>query len=157
MQEPCSGNHYQAKHADLMLSSFLRLTGKPLLDPTLTDNARFQALYHAPFAVVSHNTDSDPIFNYGNKTAQALFEMNWQDFTKLPSRFSAEPQIQSERDRLLARVTQYGFIDNYQGVRISATGKRFFVSNAIVWNLLDERNVYGGQAAVLYQWSIEPQ
>jgi hypothetical protein len=31
----------------------------------------------------------------------------------------------AERDRLLARVRAYGFIDDYQGVRIAKDGTRF--------------------------------
>jgi len=110
-------------------------------------------LFEAPFCVVSHNTQADPVFNYGNKTALKLFEMSWQDFTALPSRFSAEQQNREERQRLLARVTEHGFIEDYRGVRISSSGRRFLVEDSIVWNMLDENGGYRGQAAVLYKWS----
>ncbi len=80
--------------------------------------------------------------------------MEWDDFIKLPSRLSAEPRTQAERDLLLARVTEQGFIDDYMGVRISSTRKRFRVEDAIVWNLIDTQGIYRGQAAVLYRWSF---
>ena len=83
-----------------------------------------------------------------------MFEFDWESFTKLPSRHSAEAQTQEERNRLLTKVTENGFIDDYQGVRISSSGKRFFVENAIVWNLFDKNGIYQGQAAVLYEWSM---
>jgi hypothetical protein len=150
---PCSENNYVGQHAELILSSFFRVTGKNLVDPELSDNDRYRNLYEAGFCVVSHNTDSDPVFNYGNKTALELFEMDWDDFTKLPSRQSAEQQVREERERLLSQVAEKGFIDDYKGVRISSTGKRFLVENAIVWNLIDEKGDYRGQAAVLYEWS----
>jgi hypothetical protein len=111
-----------------------------------------QALDAAPYAVVSHDTQPDPIFNYGNRLALQLFEMTWKDFTALPSRLSAEPMLQEERERLLAGVSERGYIDDYTGVRISATGKRFLIRNAIVWNLLDERGNPCGQAALLKNW-----
>lgn len=70
----------------------------------------------------------------------------------MPSRLSAEPVSREERARLLAEVSKNGFIDNYTGVRISRTGKRFLIEHAIVWNLLDEQGVYRGQAAMFRDW-----
>ncbi|MFI3122781.1 MAG: MEKHLA domain-containing protein [Methylococcales bacterium] len=54
----------------------------------------------------------------------------------------------------MAQVTADGFIDNYQGVRISKTGKRFKISNAIVWNLVDDNGIYQGQAACFSDWEF---
>lgn len=150
--EPNPDNQFSAAHAELLLSSFKQLTGEDLIDATIKGIARFEALNKAPFCVVSHNTDADPIFNYANKMALQQFEMSWEAFTKLPSRLSAEPQIREERERLLKRVTEFGFIDDYQGVRISSNGRRFFVEEAVVWNLIDQDGKYCGQAAVLYKW-----
>jgi hypothetical protein len=139
------------EHANLLLSSFRRTLGRELL-PSIHNN-EYLCLYHAPFCVLSHSTEADPIFNYGNKTAQVLFEMDWNELIRLPSRLSAEVITQEEREALLTRVKEHGFIDNYQGVRVSATGKRFFIEDAIVWNVLDEDNNYHGQAAALYKWT----
>lgn len=111
-------------------------------------------LFDAPFALVSHGTQDIPIFNYGNRAALALFELSWQEFTQLPSYKSAEAVSQSERDRLLLEVSQNGFIDNYQGIRISASGKRFKIEDAIVWNLVDSSNAHIGQAALLTRWTF---
>lgn len=151
--KPCPENDYLGEHAELILASLFRLTGRNLVDPALADKDRYRSLFEAPSAVVSHNTEADPVFNYGNKVALELFEMEWVDFISLPSRFSAEQQIREERQRLLARVTEYGFIENYKGVRISSSGKRFLVEDSIVWNMVDENGIYRGQAAVLYKWS----
>ncbi|NET82181.1 MAG: MEKHLA domain-containing protein [Moorea sp. SIO1F2] len=111
-----------------------------------------QALFEAPFAVLSHNTESDPIYNYGNRKALELWEMDWNQFTRMPSKYSAEPMEREERLRLLNQVTTQGYISNYQGVRISSTGKRFQISDVIVWNLIDEENKYCGQGATFSQW-----
>ena len=78
------------------------------------DQDSYRALYNAPYAIVSHNTDDDPIFNYANLAALSVFEMDWAAFTRLPSRKSAEPVDRAERDRLMARVSKYGFIDDYR-------------------------------------------
>jgi hypothetical protein len=57
----------------------------------------------------------------------------------------------------LARVAQDGYIDDYTGVRVSSSGKRFLIRNATVWNLLDEKGQPYGQAALLKEWqAIQP-
>ena len=52
-----------------------------------------KALFEAPFAVLAHGTQPDPIFFYGNATALRLWEMSFEAFTRLPSRMSAEPML----------------------------------------------------------------
>ena len=145
---PSVVNYYLAEHAQLLLSSYQRLTGKVLMS-----DASPQALYEAPFCLVSHNTAVDPIFNYANQTALALFDMQWRDFTQLPSRLSAANVNRAERARLLAAVASDGFIDDYAGERVSSTGQRFWIEQATVWNLVNEQGVYCGQAAMFAHWS----
>ncbi len=78
--------------------------------------------------------------------------MTWEAFTALPSPLSAEPVAREERARLLARVTRDGYIDDYSGVRIAHSGKRFLIEGATVWNLMDEAGNYCGQAAMFRRW-----
>jgi hypothetical protein len=80
--------------------------------------------------------------------------LSWEDFTCLPSRLSAEQVNQAERDRLLAEVMGKGYIDNYEGVRITSTGKKFQIRNAVVWNLMDNNHPYKGQSAWFDQWAF---
>lgn len=150
--QPGPDNAYLAKHAELLIASYQHWTGKHLLQQQDGQDL-YRALYNAPYAIVSHNTDADPIFNYGNLAALNVFEMDWATFTNLPSRKSAQPVDRAERDRLMARVSKYGFIDDYQGVRISSTGKHFLIKEATVWNIVDTQGRYYGQAAVFYNWS----
>ena len=72
--------------------------------------------------LVSHGTEADPVLNYGNDAAQALWEMSWAELTRTPSRLTAEAPNREERARLLEAVTRQGFIDDYSGVRILKTG-----------------------------------
>ena len=88
------------------------------------------------------------------KTAQNLWEMNWQQFTKTPSRLSAEPVNREERARMLQQASTKGYINDYRGVRISSTGKHFLIEKAIVWNLANSEGEYCGQAATFSQWSF---
>lgn len=140
------------RHVRLLRASHLHWTGKLLVAGALGDEEAVNCLEQAPFVVVSHDARPDPVFNYANRTALQLFEMSWQEFTGLPSRLSAEPLVQAERERLLERVAQHGYINDYTGVRISSTGKRFLIRNATVWNLLDEDGKPYGQAALLREW-----
>jgi len=148
---PSPENNYLSDHIALLSQSFQHLLGYPLLPDT--DNLA-ERLYNAPFVLLSHNTDSDPIFNYANAQGLQLFELNWQQLITLPSRASAEPINQAARAELMHQVTTRGFITDYQGVRISSTGKRFAIRNAIVWNLIDSSGVYQGQAACFSDWTV---
>ncbi|AHB48557.1 hypothetical protein W911_09415 [Hyphomicrobium nitrativorans NL23] len=130
--------------------SYARLTGRPLVADSDADPV--EALWRAPMAIVAHGTEADPIFFFGNRTALVLFEMDFDEFRRLPSRFSAEPLLREERARLLERVTKNGIIADYAGVRISASGRRFRIANASVWNLTDRRGNAVGQAAAFSEW-----
>jgi len=151
MQEPCEGNNYQVEHVRLLLDSLKQWRGCGLMEDLDTISAARQ-LYHAPFALLSHDNRNDPVINYANRTAQELFEMDWHGFTQLPSRLSAETVVQQEREQLLRRVSEHGYIADYSGVRISSTGLRFMIKQATVWNLQDHQGKQRGQAAMFSHW-----
>jgi hypothetical protein len=65
----------------------------------------------------------------------------------MPSRKTAEPMVQEERDRLLAETASKGF-STFSGVRLSSTGQRFKIEDGLLWNVIDEQNQRCGQAAV---------
>jgi MEKHLA domain len=111
-----------------------------------------QLIYQAPFVVVSHGTQADPVLNYGNQIALELWEMDWIQLTQTPSRLTAEPVNRSERQVMMAQAQQQGFIDNYRGIRISSSGRRFEIDRAIVWNLTDPQGQPCGQAATFANW-----
>jgi len=142
----------------LISSSFERLLGRTLVSQQsqIDELGLEQALYQAPFVLLSHGVESDPIFNFANLAAQNLFEIPWQEFICLPSRFSAEQPNREERARLLQTVNEQGYIDDYSGIRISSSGKRFMIKQAIVWNLLSAEGVIMGQAAMFKHWQSLP-
>lgn len=146
---------WASAHARRLVASYQHWTGSPLLDGahTLDGPRLFQRLFVTEAVIVSHGTQEDPIFNFGNRAALELFEMPWDAFTRLPSRQSAEPMRREERQRLLERVGAHGYIDDYQGVRISATGRRFRIERATVWNLIDAEGALYGQAATFSAWT----
>lgn len=141
----------------IILDSFHHWLGRQLIErgATLQEDAR--RLYEAPFVVVSHGTQADPIFNYGNQTALTLWELTTEQLLSMPSRLSAEPMHRDERAQLLKRTSEKGYADDYQGIRVSRTGKRFHIREAIIWNLIDESGNRRGQAATFAHWEmIEP-
>ena len=106
--------------------------------------------------VVSHGTETDPLLNYGNRTALELWEMTLHEFLGTPSRQTAEPVHRDEREELLRRTREFGYIDDYSGIRISATGKRFRIHRATVWNVVNSESQRVGQAAAFSQWTHLP-
>jgi hypothetical protein len=145
-------NRFLLQQTERLLRSFNHWTGRELLPPADSLDRLAEALFHAPIVVVSHGTEEDPILNYGNQTALALWEMPWTVFTRTPSRLTAEPVSREERARRLEEVTRNGFIDRYKGIRISRTGRRFLIEQTTIWNLLDEKGRACGQAACFNQW-----
>lgn len=143
---------HQRRQIAAIAASYRRLTGRDLVPGGGGDDL-IAALWSAPLAVVAHGTEPDPIFFFGNALALWLFEMPFADFTRLPSRLSAEPVLREDRARLLERVTRDGFIDDYSGVRISATGRRFRIESASVWNLTSDDGRPIGQAAAFAAWT----
>lgn len=128
----------------MIASSFERLLDRPLVDRCENLVA---SLWHAPTVIVAHGTEPDPIFFFANRRALEVFESDVAQFTQMPSRLSAEAPLREERQALLERVSTEGFIDDYAGVRITATGQRFRIERAIVWNILDAGGRRHGQAA----------
>ena len=159
-----------------LLDSYACWLKRELIDRTGTLEEQSERLYVAPFVVASHTNPStrlrtgpstgflrlgsgqagqgaeDPILNYGNRQALALWEGTWEEFTGIPSRLTAEPVNQPERARMLEQVATHGFITDYQGIRISRTGRRFLVQQATVWNILDDHGAIQGQAATFSHW-----
>lgn len=139
-------------HARIVLDSYRRLLGVELVERCDDPVEQARRLFEAPRVVVSHGTEADPILNYGNRTALALWETDFASLTQLPSRMTAEPMERDERARLLERTAREGFVDDYRGVRISTTGKRFRIDRAVVWNLTDDQGHKVGQAATFARW-----
>ena len=154
LKEPCESNRFHAAHVLILRESLRKLVGQELVPPDLNDLDAARFLFEAPFSVVSHNTDPDPIFNYANRKAMDLFDMDWNAITSLPSRLSAEVVNRDERARVLKTVSEHGYIHDYSGVRISSSGRRFNISDAVLWNLLDEQSAYAGQAAMFDSWTF---
>ncbi|PDT02348.1 MEKHLA domain-containing protein [Rhizobium chutanense] len=133
----------------LLTGSYQRIVGRRLVEEGRGPDWLYN---HAPFVVLAHNTAPDPCFIYANRTAQNCFEYSWEEFTALPSRLSAEQPDRAERQRLLDAVARDGFVDNARGVRIAKSGRRFWIEDVTVWQLIDEAGKRWGQAAIFASW-----
>ena len=139
-------------HLELLLSSHRRLLGGELILPG-NPIARAQALWSAPYVVVSHGPGDDPCFTYANKQALELWEMDWDEFVGMPGRNSAQATERAERDRLLRNVSEHGFATGYSGVRASKSRRKFRIEDVTVWNLVDPDGTRRGQAASYSRWT----
>ncbi|MDZ4687724.1 MAG: MEKHLA domain-containing protein [Planctomycetaceae bacterium] len=137
-----------------ILDSYRRWLGVELVPRTGSAADDAAALFAAPFVVVSHGTEADPILNYGNRQALDLWELDVATLLQTPSRLTAEPLHRDERAQLLARTTRDGYVDDYRGIRISRTGRRFQIERAVVWNLVATDGAYAGQAATFTEWKV---
>jgi len=147
-------NPWAIEWTQYLLDSYVRLMKKELLSREGTPQEQAERLFTSPFVVASHGLQEDPILNYGNQTALDLWEMDWEQFTQTPSRLTAEPVNREERARMLEQARTHGYIADYQGVRISRTGKRFLVERATVWNLHKPDGTPLGQAAIFSEWTF---
>jgi hypothetical protein len=140
-------------HTQCLLNSYLHWFSQDLLANLSPDPATAaHQLFCAPCVVLSHGTQADPILNYGNQAALTLWEMAWPDFTQMPSRLTAEPDLREVRSQLLATAAQQGYLTDYEGVRVSKAGKRFLIQQAIIWKVLDADGSVCGQAATFDRW-----
>lgn len=147
--EPSESNSFHKDWVNLLDQSLRRSHGSSLPDA-------LSLASDDDLVCVSHDTTpGNPIFNYASRAALELFEMTWDQFVATPSRFSAEPVDRAERTKLLDAVEKRGFVDKYSGVRISRTGRRFAIKDAVVWNVIDENGALLGQAALFKKSLVE--
>ncbi|MFI2304390.1 MEKHLA domain-containing protein [Actinacidiphila glaucinigra] len=142
------------RFAALLVGSHRRLVGADLCPPVWGSDAEAARwLYEeAPFGLLAHDGSDDPLFVYANRTAQRCFEYGRREFIGLPSRLSAEPAAQEDRDALLQQVAVHRHVTGYQGVRVAKSGRRFWIRDVTMWELIDDETFHG-QAAVFRSWS----
>ncbi|MEM7191967.1 MAG: MEKHLA domain-containing protein [Pseudomonadota bacterium] len=138
----------------LLTESYKRLLGHNPPFLAGADTAGPAWLYEdAQACVVAHSTAADPLFIYANKAAQHLFEYDWNEIVGMPSKLSAEAPKRAERQRLLEQVEQDGYATSYTGVRISKSGRRFYIKEGTLWQLRDASSTLHGVAATFSNWT----
>jgi hypothetical protein len=139
-------------HAQTLLRSFRRCTGRDLLPSEAHELDVSRQLFEAPFVVLSHGPGPDPLLAYANRAALDLFELDWESMLGLPSRLTAEETARAERAEQLGRAERDGYLEGYSGVRVSRGGQRFRIQNATIWTIRDSVEAPVGQAATFAEW-----
>lgn len=137
----------------VILNSYRDLLGRELIDRRGNPADEARRLFALPAAVLAHGTETDPVLSYANRAALDLWEMTPEALIKMPSRLTAEPGARAAREKALEDTKRQGFSTGYEGIRISATGKRFYIHDATIWNLVDAEGLPAGQAATFSRWS----
>ncbi len=137
----------------LLLDSYRHWMEKDLIERIPNAKQQARMLFETSIVVVSHGVEPDPILNYGNQAALDLWELSWNQFINTPSRLTTEADDRAERGKMLERTKLNGYFDGYRGVRISSTGRRFLIKQAVIWNVIDSVGSPIGQAATFSQWS----
>ncbi|MFT3926704.1 MAG: MEKHLA domain-containing protein [Myxococcales bacterium] len=144
---------YDLAHVRIILDSHRRLLGRPLVERVAgVKDDDLPSLAHwlyaeAPFCLLAHSAEADPRFTYANQTVLRCFEYSAAEFLGLPSRLSAEPDRREEREHFVQQVRIHGYAEGYRGLRIAKSGRRFWIEEVTMWNLLDAAGERCGQAA----------
>jgi hypothetical protein len=137
----------------VILDSYRMWVETELLERAGTEEETARALFEAPFVLVSHGVEADPLLNFANRRALELWDTDLATLIGTASRQTAEPMHRDERARILERTRRDGYVDDYRGVRISMSGRRFMIERATIWNLMDANGEFAGQAAAFAEWT----
>ncbi len=77
-------------HTACLARSLKHWTRRELLSGVFSPVELAQKVFEAPFVLVSHGTEADPVLNYGNAAALALWKCSWAELTRTPSHLTAE-------------------------------------------------------------------
>lgn len=74
-----SNNPAPKQHVTRLLNSFEQLLKRKLIETK--PETIVEQINNAPFVLLSHDTQTDPVFNFANKMGLKLFEYNWEELT----------------------------------------------------------------------------
>jgi len=149
------GIHDVSRHIVLLDKSLKDQTGRGVFDrmaikleAELDDIAAVDK--NKRFVLISHNTEDNPIFNYGNIAGLSAFSHSWEEWCQIPSKESVVLRSidHALREKLMKKVTDEGFVEGATGIRIRGDGRFIQLRGAVVWNCYNEEGVYYGQACL---------
>lgn len=132
-----------------------------LAAPVIIETAK-QIDSNKRFGVLSHGTQIDPIYNYGNAASLELFEQECiESLCKTPSRYSTIPELMEDRSQLIQQIEQNGYGYIYDAVRTTCssspsncssssssnsnssnaegtTGTLFIIKKVLIWNVYND-------------------
>ena len=118
--DPSIGVQDSPRHISILNSSLQKYSGKDIYEQMglAKETSTFRDIYqNSRFALISHNTEMDPIYNYANEACQEIFAKSHDELCVLPSRSCVAVQFEDEdlRVELMRRVTTDGYVDGATG------------------------------------------
>lgn len=145
---PAPDNNYHREHVLVLLENLKRWTGYDLIsDYGFSLDKIGEQVFYADFYILSHDRSADPILTYGNQRVLELWEVSWSELMMMPSRQTAKPVDREARAAMMERVKSDRYLTGYSGIRVSKTGKEFYISDGTIWNLFTHDGEPYGQAA----------
>jgi hypothetical protein len=132
-------------------NSLQQATGKTLYEEISDPSIQTSAGLHnnERYAVLSHGTQDDPIYNYFNRAALLTFQYPEDEVYSIPSRYSAPAgPSREEREQLMKRSVQDVWQRYPKAVRQGKNGDIFQLTNVLLWNVYDDDGNRVGQAAL---------
>ena len=81
---PLNSKHdCRSQHVHNVLRSYYNLLGHKFENLNLEEPTLGEVILHSEWVVISHGNGPDPLFNYGNKKALSLFEVNLNELKKV--------------------------------------------------------------------------
>jgi len=129
---------------------FLKLSGKRLPTPPDVIDRYTWIDQEAPYSILVHDTQSDPVYIYVNQRAISCFKYTLEEFLTTPSRLSATESTQDERNHLFDTARKNGIAYNYTGPRVDKYGNIFNINDCIVWEVRKNDGTKIGEAALFW-------
>jgi hypothetical protein len=137
-------------------NSLQQYTGKTLLEH-MTEVPSLEAAHeNTRFAILSHGTQEDPIYNYFNRAAMETFQYEPEEIYQLPSRKSAPPDLRVDRAALIQASVERGFQVYTEAVRVTKHGQLFQINEGLLWNVYDNEGNRVGQTALFDRNKVVP-
>jgi len=138
-------------HISILNSCLQKLSGKGIYERmglSAETSTYLEVCQNKRFALISHTTEMDPIFNYGNEAVLNAFARSYDELCVIPSRLSAVAGTDDHhlRTKLMHKVTNDGYVEGASGIRIRGDRQFLRFVDAVVWNCHDENGEYYGQA-----------
>jgi len=142
-------------HVKLVDASLRSLTGQGVTERMGLDNLTsppdiYRSIYNNNrYILITHGTEENPIFNFGNQAALSAFYRSWESLTAMASAQSVVLRSIDEEMRieLMRKVTTENYVEGASGIRIRGDGTFIKLIDAVVWNCFNEDGTVIGQAA----------
>lgn len=106
-------------------------------DPTIQNITTPKELdQNERFGILSHGTQTDPIYNYGNKASLILFDQTVDNLCKTASRYSTVESLMEDREQLIQQINDSGYGTISNAVRRTLGEEKLFVIETIwIWHV----------------------